>query len=246
MARIARRRFRPRLGASVAAFVGLAVLVGLGTWQIQRLHWKEALIADMAARIAAAPVALPANLVDAAALAYVPVRLEGRFLHDKEMYLGARTYRGTVGFHVVTPLILDDGRAVLVDRGWVPPARKAPDTRPESQPPGPVVVDGLIRLGGWRGAAMFRPANEPARNLWLWPDLPAMAAWAGLERPVTQVYVAAGPAPNPGGPPIGGQTRIELRNDHLLYAVTWYALAVALLVIYVLHQSRPMAAEEGP
>jgi len=234
-----RWRFRPRPWPTAAAAAMFAVLIALGTWQIQRLHGKEALIADMRLRAQAPPVALPDPLGDPAALEFRRVRLRGRFLHHKEMYLAARTSQGRVGLHVLTPMVLDDGRAVLVDRGWVPPARKAPETRAQGQVTGPVTLVGVVRRGGWRGSSMFRPDNQPGDNLWLWMDLPAMAAWAGLPDAVSGVYVAAGPAAVPGGYPVGGQTRVSLRNDHLQYAITWYVLAAALLVIYVVHQSQP-------
>ena len=234
------RRFQPHLWPSLFSLVGIAVLIWLGTWQVQRLHWKEALIADLQARTSEAPMALPKSIVDPVALEFRPVRLTGRFLHDKEMYLTGRTYKRTVGLHVITPMALDDGRTVLVDRGWVPPQRKAPDTRAAGQVEGEITLVGPLRRGGWRGLDLFRPENQPEDNLWVWLDLPAMAAHADLAGAVTEIYVAAGPADTPGGVPIGGQTPVTLRNDHLQYALTWYALAVALLVIYILHQSRPI------
>ena len=218
------------------------MLVGLGTWQLERLAWKEGLIAEMQARAAAAPMPLPQDLADPA-FEYRKVRLRGQFLHDRELYLGARTHKSKVGLHIMTPMRLEDGRTALVDRGWVPPERKDPAARAEGRVTGSLVLEGVVRRGGWGGMEMFRPENQPEENLWLWLDLPAMAARAGLSGAVTEVYVAAGPAPNPGGYPIGGQTRVDLANNHLQYAITWYALAMALLVIYLLHQSRP---QESP
>jgi surfeit locus 1 family protein len=240
----ARRRFRPHFWPTAVTLVALAILLGLGTWQVQRLHWKEGLIADMTSRMAAPPIPLPRDLSDPA-LEYRPVRLTGRFLNGKELYVAARTHNGQPGLHVVTPMRLDDGRTVLVDRGWVPPERQFSVTRSKGEIDGTVTVDGVIRRGGWHGMEMFRPANDPAHNQWLWFDLPEMAAYDGLVNVVSRVYVAAGPAKVPGGYPIGEPTRVNLVNHHLQYAITWYALAVALLVIYVLHQSRPVA-EESP
>jgi len=234
------RYFRPRPAPSLAALLGVLVLLGLGTWQLQRLEWKEAMIAEYTARRAAQPIPLPDPVDDPAELDNRPVRLIGHFLHDRELYLGARSYQGEVGFHVVTPLRLDDGRTVLVDRGWVPAARRDPETRAAGQVRETVAVTGVARSGGWRGRAFFRPANEPERNHWLWYDLPAMAAHAGLEDAVTAVYVAAAPEEVPGGLPIAVVPEANLRNEHLEYAVTWYTLAAALAVIYFLHQSRPV------
>jgi surfeit locus 1 family protein len=182
MIEIGRRRFRPRPWPTIVALAGIAVLLGLGTWQLQRLEWKQAMIAERAARMAEPAMALPKRIVDPAALEHRPVRLAGRFLHDKELYLPGRSHRRQGGLHVMTPFVLEDGRAVLVDRGWVPPDAQAPATRAEGQVAGPVVVEGFMMVGGWRGAELFRPANQPADNLWIWPDLPAMAAHAGLER----------------------------------------------------------------
>ncbi len=240
----ARRRFRPRLGPTLVVLPALLLLVGLGTWQVQRLAEKRVIIAELAARLDQPPVALPAAIPDPAALEFVPVRLRGRFLHDRELYVGARLYRGEAGFHVVTPLVLEDGRTVLVDRGWVPSLRRAPDSRAKGQVTGTTTVEGLIRSGGWKGYDRFRPANRPAENEWLWMDLPAMAARAGVGEAVTTVYVAAGAGENPGGLPIGGRGQPEVRNSHFGYAMTWYALALALLVTYVVHQSRA-PREEG-
>jgi len=234
-----RWRFRPRLWPTLTALAAVAVLAGLGTWQLQRMAWKETLIATIEARAAQLPIALPAVIADPAALEFVPVHLRGRFLHDSELYLGARMHNGMAGVHVITPFVLDDGRTLLVDRGWVPGAQRAPETRAAGQVAGVVTVDGQIRTGGWKGYDLFRPANQPAERTWLWMELPAMAARAGLDAPVTSVYVVAGPAENPGGVPIGGVGRPELRNDHFGYAMTWYALAAALLVVYAVHQGRP-------
>lgn len=233
-----RRWVRPSLGLSLASAGVFAVLLALGTWQLQRLAWKEALIVERTARAAAAPIALPALIDDPAALEYRRVAVTGRFRHERELYLGGRTYRRQVGFHVVTPLLLDDGRGLLVDRGWVPADRKASDSRAAGQREGLVTVEGLLRAGGWKGTAWLRPDNQAAANHWIWPDLPAMAAAAGLAQPVTAVYLAAGPAENPGGLPRGGLTRVTLRNDHLQYAITWYTLAAALAVIFLLYHAR--------
>ena len=245
MIALGNRRLRPRLWPTLIALCGLAALLALGTWQVQRLYWKNALIAKLETRTSAAPMPLPAEIADPEALEFRLVRLTGRFRHEREIYLLGRVHRGRVGVHVVTPLVLDDGRAVLVDRGWVPSERRLPETRAEGQVAGPVTVLAHLRRGGWNSYQFLRPENRPEKNAWLWPDLLAMAAFAGLPRSVTELYAVAGPAANPGGLPIGGAVKVKLRNDHLQYAIIWYALALALLVIYLLQQSQPEDAGEA-
>ena len=229
---LSKLRFRPTLWPTLISVPAFIVLVGLCVWQVQRLHWKQELIADREARVAAEPIALPAAGVDPASVDYRRVRLEGAFRHDKELFLGARSMNGNVGYQVLTPFELAGGGAILIDRGWVPVERKAPESRAEGQLAGPQTVDGIVRLAP--GKVWMQPDNEPAHNMWFFVDLPAMKAASGVDLR-TDLYVDAGPAQNPGKYPVGGQTRIELPNDHLQYAITWGLLAIALAVIYVLY-----------
>jgi surfeit locus 1 family protein len=220
---------------------GVLALLALGTGQVQRLQWKEALIAERAARVAAEAVAVPppgAALDEAqmAALDYRRAAATGVFLHERELYLAARSLKGEPGYHVVTPMRQATGGVLLVDRGWVPVDRKDPMSRLEGQIGGSVTVEGLLRRPGRRNWLV--PDNEPAKNAWYWTDLPAMAAAAAGDEAVAPLILDAGPAENPGGLPQGGQTRVQLPNDHLQYAITWYALAMALAVIYVLYSWR--------
>jgi surfeit locus 1 family protein len=240
------RRFRPRLWTTVATLPVLALLIGLGVWQLQRLEWKNNLIAEMEARMDPPAMALPDPLPDTLdTVRFRRVELTGRFLHDRELYRKAQPLKNTRGAYVLTPLTLTDGRQILVNRGWVPLTKLDPAERPDSQPAGEITIDAIVRRGGWDGFAWLRPANDPAGNTWLWMDLPRMTQVAGLSRPVTRVYVDAVKGATPGSQwPIGGQTRVNLRNDHLNYALTWFALAVGLAIIYVLFHLRrePSAA----
>lgn len=236
-----RRRFRPTLWPTLFTVPALMVMLGLGVWQVQRLHWKLDLIADRAAQLAAPALARPSE-VEPARDAFRHIVVEGVFRHEKEMYLAARSLRGNVGYQVVAPLRLADGSHLLVNRGWVPHDRKDPASRAEGQVAGPVRIEGIIREDG--RPSIFAPENEPAHNIWFTVDIAAMARWAGLER-VADFVVEAGPAENPGGLPIGGQTRVELRNEHLQYAIIWFALAGALAVIYVIYHMRRPEEDEG-
>ncbi len=232
---------RSLLWPTLWSIFGLLLLLGLGTWQVQRLHWKEGLIAERNAALAAPPVPLPQTLDAARPLEFHPVRAEGQFLNDRELYLNAQSLAGEQGFHVLTPFRLDDGAILMVDRGFVPTEKQAPATRAQGQIAGPTTVIGLLRLPeapGW-----FTPPNEPQKNSWFSIDLEAMAEAAGVGSALPFYVDAAKTPPNPGGWPLGGQTITDLPNDHLQYAITWYALAVALVVIYIRFAQRRLRSD---
>lgn len=232
------RWVRPTLGTTVAMLVAVAVLLGLGTWQLQRLQWKTGLLALIEARLSAEPAALPARIRDPESWEYRRVEVTGTFRHDLEMPLAARTLEGRLGYHVVTPLERPDASTVLVNRGWVPVDRLDPATRAAGQPAGTVSVQGIARVP--RPQAWMEPDNEPSANTWFRIDAQAMAAHIG--EPVAPVVVEAGEAENPGGLPVGGVTRVAIPNNHLQYVVTWYSLAAVLIAIYVTyHWRRPDA-----
>jgi surfeit locus 1 family protein len=230
-------RFRPRLAPTLFTIPVVVVLVALGVWQLQRLEWKSRLIAERATAVAAAPVAPPQTLAEARTLEFHRVTVEGVFLHDKEILLNAIAAKGDAGFDVLTPLREAAGRIVFVNRGFVPTELKDPAPRTASQPAGTVHVSGLLRVPPQEKPGWFIPDNRPDRNAWFWIDLPAMAAADGLAN-VAPFYIGADAAPNPGGWPKGGVTPLALPNDHLQYAITWFSLAAALVVIYLVYHSR--------
>ncbi|HYB10871.1 MAG TPA: SURF1 family protein [Alphaproteobacteria bacterium] len=232
-------RFRPTFWPTVFTVPSLIILIGLGTWQLERLHWKENLIAERALRSTSAPIPLPAENALPDSYDFSKTQVRGEFRNDKEMYLAARSLNGNVGYHVVTPLRLDDGSTILVDRGWIPIERKDPSTRSTGEIAGTVTLEGLLRRGQKQNWLV--PDNEPQNDIWFYVDIPAMAKWANLGG-VRPYFVDAGPDPNPGGYPIGGQSPIDLPNNHLQYAITWYSFAVSLGVIYVIYH-RNLAKE---
>jgi surfeit locus 1 family protein len=237
---------RPILTLTVAALAGFAALIGLGTWQIERLHWKQGLIAERAAAVSAPPVPLPRSLAAARALEFHRVQAKGVFLHDREIAVHMIERRsGGAGYLVLTPLRLADGAVVFVERGWVPTDKRDAATRSQGNPPGAVSVEGWLRLAPAEKPGWFLPANDPGRGEWFWIELPALARAAGVPEALP-FYLEAGPAPNAGGFPVGGQASTDLPNDHLQYAVTWYALAAALAVIYLLLLRRERAAARTP
>lgn len=225
---------RALLVLTMATAAGLAVLIGLGSWQLERLAWKEGLITRIEARTKAAPVSLGQALAHFRAtgdVEYLRVRAAGRFDHEEERHLYA-IVDGQPGWRVVTPLHTDDGHVVLVDRGFVPEALKSPASRRAGQVEGRVEIVGLAR--GPERPGMFTPDNDPERNTWFWRDLDAMASGIGGPEtgPVAPFFLEMERAAVPGGYPRGGITRLDLPNRHREYAWTWFGLAATLLAVY--------------
>lgn len=232
---------RGRLGGLVApalaTLAATAILLGLGSWQLERKSWKEGLIAQIQAR-AYAP---PGTVVPEAGWAgwradddqFRRVSLEGTLRQDAAVpVLGLAELRGrqaTQGVYLFVPLRLDDGSTIIVNRGFVPAEEKAAtlarlDTRPER-----ARIAGLVRAP--EAKTLFLPANDPAAGTWLVRDIAEMARAKGLER-VAPYYIDADATANPGGWPQGGQTPLTLRNQHLEYALTWFGLAATLLGVF--------------
>nr|WP_147179141.1 SURF1 family protein [Ciceribacter naphthalenivorans] len=215
----------------------MAILLSLGTWQVKRLHWKEALIAEIEERRNAAPLpleAIEAILAAGGDVDYRAAEAQGTYLNDKERHFLA-TFHGSAGFYVYTPLELADGRYLFVNRGFVPYELKEPASRPEGQLSGPQTVKGLARARLDAKPSSMVPDNDEVKNVFYWKDLDRMAASVGLpEDKVLPFFLDADATPVPGGLPEGGVTQIDLPNSHLQYAITWYGLALALagVVLY--------------
>lgn len=222
------------LGFGLLALV--AALIALGTWQVHRLSWKLDLIARVDARVHAEPVAPPAqadwNKVNPADDEYRRVTASGIFENDKETLVTASTALGS-GYWVLTPLRLADGSAILVNRGFVPPDRRDPASRPESELGGQARVTGLMRMTEPKG--MLLRSNDPASDRWYSRDVTAIAGKRGLAN-TAPFFIDADATPIAGGVPVGGLTVLDFPNNHLVYAITWYVLAlmVAGLLAYII------------
>jgi surfeit locus 1 family protein len=218
-------------GFLAAALVGIAVLVGLGTWQLERLAWKEALIARMAARLTAEPVSLMAALGQRQAGADIGdlrVRTTGRFLPGPPLRVFAHI-EGRVGWNLVHPFATAEGPVVLLDRGFVPD-----DLKEDVPPPqGDFEVTGFVRPAE-PAPGYFTPDNDALGNRWYWYDLPAMAAASGIAPGAfAGVVVEAEPRPDAASPWPRPRRRdpSAIVNNHLQYALTWYALAIVLAIM---------------
>lgn len=233
--------FRPLVWPTAAAIPVLAVLIALGAWQVERLAWKNALVAAVEDRTARPPAILPPPAVwralDQDGFDFTPLIVTGRFLHDREAHVFAvltspRGPFGGQGYRIVTPLVLADGTTVLVNRGFVPLDRKDPATRKDGQIDGNLTISGLARRSEPSGS--FTPADDRVRNVWFTRDVGKLAEAAGLppDRVFPFTLDALASATPSGGLPQGGETIVAFTNNHLQYAVTWFGLALTLVGVY--------------
>ena len=216
----------------LAGVLACAAFAAIGAWQLRRLAWKGDLIARVESRLSAAPVPAPgpqAWPTLGRADEYRRVRLRGTYDHARETAVRAVTELGG-GYWILTPLYAEPGWWVLVNRGFVPPERRARETRAAQEPAGVQEVTGLLRLS--EPARLLLQSNDPAAGRWVSRDVAAIASARGLERavppgPVAPYFVDAAADPAlPEGGPRGGLTVVRFSNNHLVYAVTWFALAL--------------------
>ena len=206
---------------------------GLGCWQVQRKSWKEDLLKQMESKLHLAPQPLPDNLDDLEEMEYQTVSVTGQFLHEKEMFLGPRSLikpdggetggglmsqKNTSGYLVITPFKLADrDETVLINRGWVSRQNMQPEARTQGQVKGNIKVLATVRRPEAR--PQFTPSHKS--EIFLYRDVPRMCALTGAD----PIYLDAKHESTIKGGPIGGQTRVTLRNEHLSYIVTWYSLS---------------------
>ncbi|MGO8832917.1 MAG: SURF1 family protein [Roseiarcus sp.] len=227
-------RRRSLLWLALFTALGAAGLVGLGLWQLQRLAWKEALIAEVAERAGAPPVAAPpptdwANLAPAD-YEYRHVRVAGVYDFARQVLVfraldNPRGRFGGPGYLVLTPLRLGDGADVIVNRGFIPIVEKDRFAEPKQQASEPVAVSGLMRASEPR--TWFTPPDDPAKGEWFTRDPAAIAAALHLPR-AAPFTIDADASGRVGDLPQGGETILAFPNNHLAYAFTWFGMALAL------------------
>lgn len=239
--------------AVVLSVLGIGILLNLGFWQVDRLQWKNAVVATIDSRIHAAPttVAELTRMAEATGdVEYVPVTLTGRYWHEGERYF-LSTSSGQAGWNVHTPLLVEGtNEAVFVNRGFVPYALRDPATRPDGQIEGEATVTGLARNVAAEKPAGFTPDNDPAANAFFWRSLSDMEQGLALPEGVRLLpfIVDAGAGTAPGGYPVGGTTVVAVPNNHLQYAITWFALAATMgvmLAMLVVTQARRRRSAAG-
>ncbi|WP_159713945.1 SURF1 family protein [Geminicoccus flavidas] len=226
------RRFRPRLLPTLAVLPALVLLLGLGTWQVQRMHWKTDLIATIEARTSSEPVPLlDLPLDDPAAVAWQRTQAVGRFVTvpGPADHYGVENRDGQLGGRLLGAVTIEDGRTLLVDRGFLADA-----AAPPPEPAGQVELDAIVRDRSEERQTWFMPDNDPASGRWFWLDLAALGG--RFDRPLEPVALQLLPG-SPGATPEAAPPKIDLPNNHLGYVITWYGLAFALLLVYLAFSS---------
>lgn len=227
-------RYRSLALPSIMTLIGLAVLMSLGKWQLDRREWKLALIERIDARTHAEPVSLSVVKSvwrESRDVEYYPVKLSGRLLSAYERHLYG-IVDGKAGWHIITPLETEQGDIIFVDLGLVPDELKDPAKREALE--APISINGLIRGPGEPG--WFTPENHPAVNRWFWRDVAGFAASLPEKFRAKALPFMADARELVGMPQLwarGGVTRLELPNRHMEYAITWFGLAATLLVIFL-------------
>ncbi|TRY64006.1 hypothetical protein TCAL_00782 [Tigriopus californicus] len=217
-----------------------ATTFGLGVWQTQRLSWKSKLIQELSDKTQAPPIDLPETLTDINGLEYQRVKVRGRFDHTRPTFIGPRSLltsdetsagglissNSTAGWHVIMPFQLSDRpETILVNRGWVSKYHLDPKLLADQSSQDEVDVVGVVRTTEPR--QQFQPKNSFRDNKWLSRDVEKLAAYLNTD----PIFIdACDSVPNG---PVGGQTRVTLRNDHLSYLLTWFSLAAATTYMWI-------------
>jgi surfeit locus 1 family protein len=229
---------------TIFALVGIAILIGLGIWQLDRRVWKHNLILTLETRLARAADSLPPRdawpRLVAAGNEFTRVVFPAEFLAGQEalVYTAGSALRADVkgpGYWVFSPARLAGGSIVIINRGFVPLDRKDPAARPEGTPQGVVDITGFLRWPEERG--LFTPADDPNGNVWYLRDTQAMAQAKGWAVSAPFYIDQEQPVP-PGGFPLPGPLTVKLTDNHMQYAITWFGLALALAGVYVAWQAR--------
>ncbi|WP_394155144.1 SURF1 family protein [Loktanella salsilacus] len=200
-----------------------AAMIGLGNWQMHRLAWKLDLIEQVQTLAFGDPVPAPTA---ADAPEYLRVQARGEFDHSAAIRIKAVTEVGA-GFWVMTPLQTAD-QTIWINRGFVPSGLNADDW---TQPGGQVQVTGLVRADQPGGTLL--ESNKPGENRWVSADLTVMSNAANIGNAQLGYFIDDEADGGADVWPRGGLTRLEFRNSHLAYAITWYAMALMFFAAIV-------------
>lgn len=229
-------KFTPSI-ASFFVLLLLVILIGLGTWQVKRLYQKVDLNNRLQAASQMARIDLPLGLEDKVEeLKYRTVLMRGKLMNDKEMFLytGPIESSGKAGYMIITPFAIDDGRFILVNRGWIPMDKKDPATRPETIDKRILLIQGTLIPS--ETAKTFTPSNDLEKNMWYYLNINEMAKFVNLN--LEPMVFVMHKTEDKSELPIIKPVNTELRNNHLQYALIWYGSAIALIVIYFVNHRK--------
>ncbi len=218
---------KPQLIPTLFIIVATITTLYLSAWQLERLQWKNALIKQIEQVQSLEPLQKLPN--DLNGLDYRKIKVLGIFKHDKALHLIGRQRGNFPGFFIVTPFELkDDGRIILINRGFAPSGK-------ESKPEGMQTINGVIRPP--REKRYFAPENIPEKNVWFYENIPAMSENTSLS--LTPLIIEEVGKTENGTFPILGDGKINLQNDHLGYAITWFSTAIIGLIMFGFYYRKP-------
>jgi len=222
----------------------------LGVWQYNRRNWKINIIAELEQKVSKAePIDL--DLDEAVGVEYQKVCVTGSFDNTQEILIGPRSYidasgssggggiisfgskvSDRIGYHVITPFVLSEsGKRILVNRGWVPHARLQQDQRPQGQVTGVTTITGILRLT--EETSSMVPSNKVETSMWHSRDVGALATKLDTESIFIDIDLDSSRSSAQLGGPVGGQTRISLRNDHVQYMLTWFGVSAITSILWL-------------
>ncbi len=219
--------FKPRLFPLFAFIVALSILLGLSGWQIKRLNWKTDLISQRISSFESDPISF-VNLNQPEKNEFRKVFVEGQLLNEFEMYMPALSKRGNNGFHILVPLKTTSGKLIIYDTGWIPLKIKEKEKRLINISKNSQTFEAVIRTSGRKG--YFQPDNDTDTNTWFFVEPELMSEYLKLN--FENEYYLEAVKNGPNGFPLGNQTRIYLRNNHLQYALTWLMIACGLVGVF--------------
>ena len=225
--------FKPVFWPTVFFVFSLITLLSLGTWQVKRLIWKNDLISFYLKQSENNIINLHKESFIPEEIEYRKVRATGKFFNKKEVHITGKTYEGNAGFHVITPFLMQNGNYVLVNRGWVSENYKEAKSRTFSLINEETSIIGLIRYPQKKG--YFVPKNEPDNGFWFTIKPTEIKKHLKIDKEtfITKFYIDALRKGKKINLPIGIKEKINIRNQHLSYAITWYSLAIVLMIIYL-------------
>ncbi len=222
-------RFAPGWPFTIAALAGLVILLALGTWQARKVGPKTALVEKIEAGLKAEPLPLPVHLDDPGTLDYRRVSFRGELMEAEPIRVFATSTGGKAGYHIYAPVEKQHGMAVLVNFGWVPAAMQEAPGLPFGAT---LDVTGVLRVSAEPGS--MTPENKPGEGQWYTADVYEMADAFGLRtKEFYHFRVFADEGVLATEWPKGGQVRVDIRNDHFQYALTWYGIALTLIGVYI-------------